>query len=88
MDNPFNYLGNKSIIYSDVPIDEINAEKYRLTYHLNEPGEQKVKWAKSLGKPEVKCSGKMTYDIKENGEDYIIKIETTQNNSEITLEKN
>lgn len=85
--NPFNYLGNKSIIASDVSIDEIDAEKYKLTYHLKEPGEQKIRWAKRLGKPEVKCSGKMKYNIEENKKEYFITIQTTKKNSEITLEK-
>lgn len=87
LDNPHIWLGNKSIIFSDVPVDEIDAEKYKLTYHLKKPGKQKIRWGKKLGEPEVKCSQKITYDIEENKDDYLITIQTSQKNSEIILEK-
>ena len=85
--NNFSYLGTKSILSSNVPIDAIDAEKYKLTYYLTEPGEQKIKWGKKLGEPEVICSKKITYDIEENKDEYLITIQTTQKNSEIILEK-
>jgi len=84
----FNYLVKKSIISSNVPIDKIDVQKYMLTYYLTEPGEQKIRWGKKLGEPEVKCSQKIIYDIEENKDDYLITIETTQKNSKIILEKN
>ena len=81
------YLGTKSIVSSTVPISEIDPSSNKLVYFLTEPGEQKIRWATELGIPDVKCSGEMTYKISENKDDYLITIQTTQNNSEIILEK-
>jgi len=83
--NNKSYLGIKSVVSSTVPIDEIDASNNKLVYFLTEPGEQKIRWAKKLGKPEVTCSGKMTYNSEENADDYLITIQTTQKNSKIIL---
>ena len=88
LQNHFRYLGNKSIVASNVPIDEIDSQKYTLSYNLTEPGKQEILWSKRLGIPEVKCSHEMTYNIEENINDYFILIQTSQKNSKIILEKN
>ncbi|MCA1758909.1 MAG: hypothetical protein LC658_03985, partial [Bacteroidales bacterium] len=85
--NRYTYLGVKSIISSTVAIDDIEAEKNRLTYTLSNPGEQKVRWSKQIGKPEIKCSGEFTFEIDETDTDCIITIRTVSKNSKIVLEK-
>lgn len=87
LDNDFSDLGIKSIVSSTVPIDEIDAQKSSLTYRISEPGVQKIRWSKKIGKPEIRCSKEFTYETDEKENDYIIYIRTTQKNSEIVLEK-
>jgi hypothetical protein len=85
--NPFTYLGIKSIIASTVAIDDIQTQKYSLTYFVSIPGEQKIRWSKQMGKPEIKCSGEFTFEVDEREKDYIIIIQTFSKNSKIILEK-
>ncbi|MCG6188423.1 alpha-galactosidase [Maribellus maritimus] len=75
-----------SVISSTVPVNDITFLKNKLSIKTTVPGEQQIQWAKNYGEPLVKSSGDFEYEIEESDQNYLVKVRSTQKNSEVILE--
>jgi len=70
-----NHGSGISIISSTTELNNVRADQQSLSYEVNEPGIQLIRWPGRLGEPLVDSRGKILFDANKEGDGYTIRIE-------------
>ncbi len=80
-----NKNGGITILSSSSSISNIEVKKDYMKYVLTNPGKQRIRWQKLLGKPKLVNLKHISYSLKEFEDYYEVEIETKKTHQEVIL---